>query len=74
MERPQLDKLLDKLSEVDTLIMTKIDCIARSMTQGSELVTELINKGIYVHILNIGVMDNTPASKLIRNFFYIFRV
>lgn len=72
MERPELDKLLEKLSEGDTLIVTKLDRIARSMTQGSELVTELIRKGIRVHILNVGVMDNTPASKLIRNIFFAF--
>lgn len=72
MARPELDKLLEKLSEGDTLIVTKLDRIARSMTQGSELVTELIEKGVKVHILNIGVMDNTPASKLIRNIFFSF--
>ncbi|WP_206046738.1 recombinase family protein, partial [Inconstantimicrobium porci] len=42
------------------------------MMQGTALVEELINKGIKVHILNIGVMDNTPASKLIRNIFFSF--
>lgn len=42
------------------------------MLQGTALVEELINKGIKVHILNIGVMDNTPASKLIRNIFFSF--
>lgn len=72
MERPELNKLLNKLSEGDTLIVTKLDRIARSMTQGSELVTELIKRGIRVHILNVGVMDNTPASKLIRNIFFAF--
>ncbi len=72
MDRPELDKLLDKLSEGDTLIVTKLDRIARSMTQGSELVNSLIERGIRVHILNIGVMDNTPASKLIRNVFFAF--
>ena len=40
--------------------------------QGSELVTELLEKGIKVNFLNIGVMDNTPASKLIRNIFFSF--
>lgn len=72
MERPNFDKLLNKLQSGDTLIVTKLDRIARSMTQGSELVTELINKGIRVHILNIGIMDNTPSSKLIRNIFFSF--
>jgi DNA invertase Pin-like site-specific DNA recombinase len=72
MDRPNFDKLLNKLQSGDTLIVTKLDRIARSMTQGSELVTELINKGVRVHILNIGIMDNTPSSKLIRNIFFSF--
>lgn len=40
------------------------------MSQGSELVSELIDKGIRVYILNIGVLDDTLASKLIRNVFF----
>lgn len=70
--RPNLQKLLLKLQKGDTLIVTKLDRIARSITQGTELITELINKGIKVNILNIGVMDNTPSSKLIRNIFFSF--
>ena len=34
--------------------------------------SELIGHGIKVCILNIGVMDNTPTSKLIRNIFFAF--
>lgn len=72
IERPEFDKLLNELQDGDTLIVTKLDRVARSMTQGNELVTNLINKGIKVHILNIGIMDNTPSSKLIRNIFFSF--
>lgn len=72
LDRPQLDKLLEKLQDGDTLIVTKLDRIARSMTQGSELITGLIERGVRVHILNIGIMDNTPSSKLIRNIFFSF--
>ena len=71
-DRPEFKKLLTVLKEGDTLIVTKLDRFARSMMQGSELVTELLEKGIKVNILNIGVMDNTPASKLIRNIFFSF--
>lgn len=71
-DRPEFNKLLSKLQYGDTLIVTKLDRFARSMTQGSELVTKLIEKGIRINILNIGVMDNTPASKLIRNIFFSF--
>ena len=53
-------------------MVCKLDRIARSMTQGSQLVNELISRGIKVNILNIGVMDNTPASKLIRHIFFAF--
>lgn len=71
-DRPEFKRLLEKIKEGDTLIVTKLDRFARSMTQGSQLVTELINRGIKVNILNIGIMDNTPASKLIRNIFFSF--
>lgn len=71
-DRPEFNKLLEVLKQGDTLIVTKLDRFARSMTQGSTLVTELINKGIKVNILNIGIMDNTAGSKLIRNIFFSF--
>ena len=71
-DRPEFNKLLKDLQRGDTLIVTKLDRFARSMLQGSELVDMLINKGIKVNILNIGVMDNTPSSKLIRNIFFSF--
>lgn len=71
-DRPEFNKLLNALKTGDTLIVTKLDRFARSMQQGSQLVNELINKGIRVNILNIGIMDNTPSSKLIRNIFFSF--
>ena len=70
--RPEFTKLMEKLESGDTLIVTKLDRFARSMLQGSELVSKLIDRGIRIWILNIGVMDSTPASKLIRNVFFAF--
>lgn len=71
-DRPEFDKMMNKIQKGDTLIVTKLDRFARSMSQGSELVSDLIERGIKVYILNIGVMDNTPSSKLIRNVFFAF--
>lgn len=70
--RPELDKLLSILKENDTLIVTKLDRIARSTIQGIDLIEALLDKGITVHVLNIGIMDNTPTGKLIRNIFFAF--
>lgn len=72
ISRKELDKLLNLLQEGDTLVVTKLDRVARSMTEGSRLVSDLIERGIKVYILNIGIMDNTPSSKLIRNIFFAF--
>lgn len=71
-DRPELNKLLNMIKSGDTLLVTKLDRIARSLNQGSILVNELIEKGVTVHILNIGVMNNSPSNKLIRNIFFAF--
>ena len=72
MKRPELQKLLDVLVDGDTLIVTKLDRVARSAMQGVELVETLIEKGVRIHILNMGILDNTPASKLMRTVFFAF--
>lgn len=70
--RPELDRLLDKLHPGDKLIITKLDRIARSASQGIELVQSLLDRGITVHVLNMGLLDNTPTGKLIRNIMLAF--
>ena len=56
----------------DTMVVTKLDRRARSATQGIELIQGLLDKGITVHVLNMGLMDNTPTGKLIRNIMLAF--
>ena len=70
--RPELDKLIKVMQPNDTLIVTKLDRIARSATQGIELIQTLLDNGITVHVLNMGLMDNTPTGKLIRNVMLAF--
>ena len=70
--RPELDKLLDVLQSGDKLVITKLDRIARSASQGIELVQSLLDRGISVHVLNMGLLDNTPTGKLIRNIMLAF--
>lgn len=70
--RPGLDELLEKIQPGDKLIVTKLDRIARSAVQDVELINSLLDKGITVHVLNMGVMDNTPTGKLIRTIMLAF--
>ncbi len=65
--RPQLDKLMRIIYGGDTLIITKLDRIARSLVHGVQLLEELRRRGITVNVLNMGIIDNSPIGKLIRN-------
>lgn len=70
--RPELDKLLTEIQPGDKLIVTKLDRIARSATQGTELIQNLLDKGISVHVLNMGLLDDSPTGKLIRTILLAF--
>lgn len=70
--RPEFDQLLNKLQPGDKLVITKLDRIARSASHGIELIQSLLDKGITVHVLNMGLLDNTPTGKLIRNIMLAF--
>ena len=72
MDRPEFDKLKAVLQTGDKLIVTKLDRFARSASHGMQLIDSLIEKGVIVHILNLGVMDNTSTGTLIRNIFLSF--
>lgn len=70
--RPAFSKLIERLKSGDTLVVTKLDRFARSASQGAELIQKLISKGISVNVLNIGLMDNRPASKLMMTMMLAF--
>ena len=71
-ERPELQKLLGKIQDGDRLIVCKLDRLARSASQGVELVEGLLQRGVVVHILNMGVMDDSPTGRLIRQIMFAF--
>ena len=71
-DRPELDKLLKIIQSGDTLIITKLDRIARSVMNGIQLIETLNNNGVIIQVLNIGIIDNSPTGKLIRNIMLAF--
>lgn len=70
--RPELDKLMAEMQSGDTLVVAKLDRLARSARGGIEIIDSLLERGISVNILNMGVMNNTPTGKLIRTVMLAF--
>lgn len=65
MDRPKFQKLLCRLKEGDTLVVYKLDRFARTAIEGVETVRNLFERGVRVHILNMGLIENTLTGNLI---------
>lgn len=63
--RPKFNELLERLSEGDTLVVTKLDRFCRTTKEGLEYIDLLMNKGVKIHILNMGLIENNPIGRLI---------
>lgn len=67
LDRGELQELLQQLEVGDTLVVTKMDRISRNVQDGIKLIDSLTDRGIKLHVLNMGLFDDSPTSKLIRN-------
>ena len=65
MDRPKLQSLLHQLQEGDTLVVCKLDRFARTAIEGVETIRHLFHQGVKVHILNMGMIENTLTGNLI---------
>ena len=72
VDRPQFAALLSKLQSGDTLVVTKLDRFARSTVEGVQTVRDLFARDVKVHILNIGLIENTLSGNLILTVFLAF--
>lgn len=63
VDRPIFNNILDELYSGDTLVVTKLDRLARNTVEGIKIVEELFSKNISVHVLNIGLLENTSMGK-----------
>ena len=64
-DRPVFNKMLEEIKEGDTLVVTKLDRFCRSAKEGLELIDKLMKEGVKIHILNMGLIEDTPMGKLI---------
>ncbi len=63
-DRPQLVAMLDYVREGDTVVVCKLDRIARSTKHLLEIVETLDAKKVSFQVLNINLDTSTPTGKL----------
>lgn len=71
-DRPEFDKLMAKIKNGDTLIVTKLDRLARNTQDALNIVKKMNAEGVILWVLNIGTIDNSPSGRLIFTVFSAF--
>ena len=64
-ERPIFLKLLEDVVSGDMIVVTKLDRFCRSTKECLEYIDVLREKGVSIHILNMGIIENTPIGRMI---------
>ena len=63
LNRPVFNDLLSKLQEDDILVVSKLDRFARNTVEGIKVVEQLFTQKVAIHILNIGLLEDTPMGR-----------
>lgn len=64
-ERPVFSELLKKVQKGDIIVCTKLDRFCRSVRVGLGYIDTLLDKGVSIHILNMGLIEDTSMGRLI---------
>jgi DNA invertase Pin-like site-specific DNA recombinase len=65
--RKALDEAIDFARQGDSIVVTKLDRLARSVADLVRIVERLTKKGVALRILAMGVDTATPTGKLVLN-------
>lgn len=65
--RSALENAIEFSREGDTLVVTKLDRLARSVRHMWEVLDRLMAKGVAIRIENLGIDTGTPTGKLMLN-------
>ena len=63
-DRPQFNELLSTIKSGDTLVVTKLDRLARNSREALDIIEPLMDKGIEINVLNVGKLNNSTIGKL----------
>lgn len=72
MDRPEFTKLIGILKPGDRLVVAKLDRLARTVVGGADLIRKLMDEGVAIHVLNMGMLDNTPIGRMVANVMFAF--
>lgn len=62
-DRPIFKELLEELQDKDMLVVSKLDRLARNTVEGIQIVESLFAKGVSVHVLNVGLLEDTNMGR-----------
>lgn len=72
LSRPEFDRLRAEVRPGDTVVVTKLDRIARTETEAYELVVGWVRNGVRVRVLNMGLIEDTEIGRLILHIMLAF--
>ncbi|MGL5379749.1 recombinase family protein [Clostridium sp.] len=64
-DREIFNNILHELKNGDTLVITKLDRFCRTAKEGLQYIDLLMDRGVKIHILNMGLIEDTPMGRLI---------
>lgn len=64
-DRDVFNRIIESLNNGDTLVVTKLDRFCRTTKEGLQYIDLLMDKGVKIHILNMGLIEDTPMGRLI---------
>lgn len=70
--RPEFTKMLAELEEGTLLVVPKLDRLARNLLDGVKVIKDLIDKGVDIHVLDYGYVENTPQGRMMVNMMLTF--
>ena len=64
-QRPEFDKLLARLLPGDIVVTVDHTRYSRDTVEGLRTAKELMNRGVLIHFLSFGMLENTPVGRYI---------